>query len=101
MGFSSDDGNDSEEREALASDDAMGEDEYAKALAKEMSLKKAKAGPSLLTDLDTADEETKWKRKIESWCDVTEIKVSKLYFQCPWSFLRQDCYYLILIGLLL
>ena len=76
--ISDDDGADSEEREALESDEATdGEDEYGKALAKEVSLRRKVN--TLLTDLDTADEETKRKRKIENWCSVAELKVSKSF----------------------
>ncbi|CDI98645.1 rrna methyltransferase 3 [Echinococcus multilocularis] len=65
----------SDEREDLDSYEASEEeDEYAKALVKEASLKKKKSGPSLLTDLDPTNEENKRDRKIEAWCISTELK---------------------------
>lgn len=72
-----DDRSSSDEREDPESgEESEEEDEYAKALAKEASLKRKKGGASLLTDLDTADEEIKRDRKIEAWCISTEVKVS-------------------------
>ncbi|KAL5960464.1 pre-rRNA 2'-O-ribose RNA methyltransferase FTSJ3 [Taenia solium] len=71
----SDDLSDSDEGEDPESGEESGEeDEYAKALAKEASLKRKKGGASLLTDLDPADEENKRDRKIEAWCVSTEVK---------------------------
>ncbi|KAL5109237.1 pre-rRNA 2'-O-ribose RNA methyltransferase FTSJ3 [Taenia crassiceps] len=66
---------DSDEREGPEScEESEGEDEYAKALAKEVSIKRKKGGTSLLTDLDAADEGNKRDRKIEAWCTSTEVK---------------------------
>ncbi|KAM3182051.1 hypothetical protein ACTXT7_013175 [Hymenolepis weldensis] len=72
-------GSDSDEREVLKSDsgDEDSEDEYAKALAMETAFankKNQEKKSTLLTDLDPADEETKKKQKIESWCKSAELK---------------------------
>ncbi|VDO04471.1 unnamed protein product, partial [Rodentolepis nana] len=73
------DGSDSDVRELLNTDseDNDGVDEYAKALAREAEFankKKLKKKGTLLTDLDPADEETKKKQKIDSWCNSAELK---------------------------
>nr|CDS28374.2 rrna methyltransferase 3 [Hymenolepis microstoma] len=69
------DGSDSDMREVLDTD-SEDEDEYAKALAREAEFanKKQKRKGTLLTDLDPADEETKKKQKIDSWCKSAELK---------------------------
>ncbi|KAM7535061.1 hypothetical protein Aperf_G00000093952 [Anoplocephala perfoliata] len=77
--FGSDDGgSDSDEREALVSNSDDDVDEYAQALTREtfFASKKKKEGAAgtLLRDLDSTDEETKKKRKIESWCKSAELK---------------------------
>lgn len=76
--FGSDDGgSNSDEREALTLDSDDDVDEYAKALKSKAFIANKKNGTTsnLLTDLDPTDEETKKKRKIESWCKSTELKV--------------------------
>ncbi len=73
---------DDDEEDGAASSASSGEDEYAKALASSHMQGGAKGGKkkgSLLTDLDDADEETKKARKIESWCNSSELKVSSRF----------------------
>lgn len=70
---SDDEGDDSDDAQAFQSDDENDIGAYARALAKNRPEGNKR---SLLTDLDPTEEEVKKKRKIDSWCNSSELKVS-------------------------